>query len=437
MSSTSLYEQVQADRRRRYEEGLANGSHRPFIWPWDTLPALYLFLGMLILPRLPATIARILRVPLIALICGQGIWTCVRCRTIGIAGGYGIGLANVWGCIMTMAYLWFLDVKTDFYRLETRRPATGHGRLVNGQAGDEADSTAVEKATSPAGKRKNISKTLAQQSDVAKTDTPENAELHSLTWQGYPPSLTHCAIWLIDLLISFRGVNWNWRLAGFPAVPGINPAPKTIITTRSRSQRPDNSSSSSSKTLAQIQATTLKNFILLYLAVDAIKAVMIHDPYFLGLAPLDSAHPWHPLTEAPFLTRVVRLLISLCAFVVSLSLIVSPPVSISQFLHNSPTHLPSHQTHQELTKSNPCRTVHSLAPPHPAPPNPPPLPAHPHRHPTQRPNALPALLVPKPAARPLHLGPPRLLGPRLAPDVSLRHLRARPFRQICIAAAAS
>jgi hypothetical protein len=321
MSPNSLYEQVQADRWRRYEAGQANGSHRPFIWPWDTLPALYLFLGMLILPRLRKPTARLLRIPLLVLICGQGIRTCVRCRTIGMAGGYGIGLANVWGIIMTMAYLCFLDVERDFYRLEAR-PLADEGRLVSGDAADGADSTAIDKATT-IDRRKKSSKTHDQQASVAEKTTPNNAEPYSLVWQGYPASLTRCSIWLIDLLISFRGVNWNWRLAGFPAIPKTDPAPQTSITTKSRSQQP------SSKKISHIQTTALKNFILLYLAVDALKVVVAHDPYFLGLAALDSPHPWDVLATSPFITRVARLLISLYGFVVSLSLIVSLPKTSS------------------------------------------------------------------------------------------------------------
>src|SRR5690349_19133376 len=110
MALDSLYQQVRADRLQRLEAAFSSGAFRPYIWPWDTLPALWLIISMLILPRLSPQPASVFRMVSLGIIFGQGIWSVLRCRSIGMAGGYGIGLATDWGFITAAGLLWFNDL---------------------------------------------------------------------------------------------------------------------------------------------------------------------------------------------------------------------------------------------------------------------------------------------------------------------------------------
>jgi hypothetical protein len=317
MALDSLYRQVQADRLQRFEAALASGAYRPFVWPWDTLPALWLFLGMLILPRLPQNRINFARVPLLLLILGQGLWSCLRCRSIGMAGGYGIGLANDWGLITTVGFLCFGNLKRDYQRLAlASRDMTKTEIDANGAAQSSATTQVVQpmprlRATKPT---ENPHPAGSSASGALDTD--------KLVWQSYPDDIRDCIGWLVDLITSFRGVNWNWRLA---ILSPADAAPK--LPQNANHPTPSGRSTAAfatPTTIRAVQIQAIKQFLLYYIGVDLAKTLVIHDPYHLGLVPIDDPHPLWLLQPYPTLSRVVRLLISLFSVVMALSFIVRP-----------------------------------------------------------------------------------------------------------------
>ena len=305
-----LYQTLKADRLQRFEGFIADGTYRPFTYPWDTLPALWLFLGLLILPRWSHRKARLLRPVVVLVIFLQGLWTCLRCRSIGIAGGYGIGLVHDWGFIMTGALLVYNDVKTDFRRLESR---PGEGHRERGQ--ENGSTTAVHEKTGEGARLRqgmNQSKTVTTEPGSAKvTESP-------LVWQSYPEPIWHGVCWIIDLITNFRGVNWNYRLPIFAPMEGIP---------ESSSSEPQSHTSSAKvfpteSSIEELRRKAVRRFVVFYLATDLIKTICIHDPYFLGLASLDSPNPMLLLQPHSFITKLVRLVFALISVVVVLSLIV-------------------------------------------------------------------------------------------------------------------
>lgn len=319
MALDSLYKQLQADRLERFEAALASGAYRPFVWPWDTLPALWLFLGMLVLPRLPLRTARAIRIPLIILIFAQGTWSIIRCRAIGMAGGYGIGLANDWGFIITLGLLCFRDLKTDFQRLETRPfNAFRQESVSNGSALSSAREQNGSLTQRPAPGH------LREQAKSERLPTQAISVPYKLVWQSYPENVWHCASWLTDLLTSFRGVNWSWRLPIFPPLEDVPKPTSTVGTTPSSQSR----AYATPQTIIEIRRHAVRSFILLYLGVDLAKTLVIHDPYYLGLAPIDSTHPLWLLQPYPIFTRGARLLLSLFSIIMALSFIVCSPLPL-------------------------------------------------------------------------------------------------------------
>lgn len=227
-----------------------------------------------------------------------------------MAGGYGIGLANDWGFIMTGALLVFNDLQKDFRRLEERSAEVETKAPANGSAQSSGvDGASETRARKVDGGRK------SQQSTHAASGS--HGEGYVLRWQSYPTSIGHCTDWLLDLVTGFRGVNWSFRPALFPPIEGIPAA------------FPGNKQSASSNTIRvqptieKVHQQAIRSFIFLYLSVDLAKTLVIHDPYYLGLAALDSPHPLWLLQPYPFLTRIVRLGTSLYSIIAALSFIVS------------------------------------------------------------------------------------------------------------------
>ena len=319
--SLTLYEITNQERLRNYHQALANGTYRPFIYPWDSLPALWLLLALLILPRLPQHVVKHLRLPTFFLILGHCICVGRSCRTIGLTGGYGIGLSATWGCIMSAALLLFNDLKTDFKRLEvqTRTVTDGPEKQVNGSA----TSTSLEMSTGELRRRQDATSNHSPTTSI-ETST---AFSQALVWHGYPSTLVHSLDWSLDLATAFRGVNWNFRN---PTLPPLS----SNIT----SQPPTSSPSA----LRQFRLNALRDFITLYLLVDIIKALCVADPYFLGLAPVSSPSPYALLHPYPTLTRLLRLVLALASTNIVLSFIFTLSPLLFPLLPQSITHTPLH-----------------------------------------------------------------------------------------------
>ena len=321
-----LYESTNQRRLQDYYNALENGTYRAFIYPWDSISAVCLLLALLVFPRLPDRVVRNLRFPTFVLILGHCAYVGRTCRTIGFAGGYGIGLAAMWGCIMTVALLLIKDLKTDFQRLEARVAD------LRGQKAVEANGSAIAKGSMGFN---GSDGEMRRRKDVPSTESfsemkRKDGEEFKLSWQGLPSTFWHSLDWSVDLMTSFRGINWNFRNLNLgPLSPTITKHPHP----------------SSSPALRQIQLTALRDFLLYYLLLDLAKSIGVQDPYFLGLAPLSSPSPYHLLHPYPTLTRILRLLLAMSATHITLAFIftLSPLIFplLPQQLTRTPLHHPA------------------------------------------------------------------------------------------------
>ena len=321
----SLYENLELTRLQQYQQDLQVGKYRPFIYPWDSLSALWLLVALLVFPKLPDRVFRYVRLPTFVLILGHCIYVGRSCRTIGFAGGYGIGLAAMWGCIMTVTLLLVKDLKTDFQRLEVRQ--VDIGQEIRDTSNGSATFTTTSSDASSNGslnKRKNATP------PATTSGSNSNNQGYTLEWQGCPSSFGHLLDWNIDLVTAFRGVNWNFRN------PTLAPLSSTITKTAHASSGP---------ALRQIQLNALGSFIFYCILTDVVKSTCIQDPYFLGLAPLSSSSPYHFLRPHRTLTRLFRLLLAVSSTQIVLAMIfhLSPllfPI-LPQRLTRTPLHHPS------------------------------------------------------------------------------------------------
>jgi hypothetical protein len=322
----SLYRQTLEERQRQYDAALAAGTFTPFLYPWDTLPALYLFLGVFITPRLPPRVARITQYATFLIVLIHGGYVISQRRTQWFAGGYGIGLSSAWGIIMSGAVLVCNDISRDFQRLETRPAYTGE----NGHASPDGSTIRSTGTSPPAGldltKRKVGSiyaATETKQIPSASPDMP-GTQPYSLVWQAFPfhSSSYHIFEWTVDLMTSFRGAGWRHRINTLPPVDV--PLPSKSASSESGKSKP---TSIPDQNLRTLRSRAVKDFITCYMLLDLLKTTMITDPYFLGLGSITSPTPWHWLkvlnTFVPIATKVVRLLLAMSGVIVALTAIFS------------------------------------------------------------------------------------------------------------------
>lgn len=323
-----VYRDARRQRQDQYDAALSAGSIEPFVYPQETVPALVLFIAVLFIPRLPATqqAKKILSIAAFVVVLCLGVSTISRCRTIAFAGGYGIGLMCAWGIVASGYLLVFNDPGTAFQRLEKRRL-------------DEANGVVTESSQKPNGsitsgrifqtgrESSGLTRRVWGVNGPAATSAIERQEQqdqpqYELVWQGYPELLTHRLDWAIDLVTSFRGVHWNWRI---PTLPEGDIPLKNSTGPASNALR-----SSPPSALQALRRQAIRDSIIQCLFLDLVKTITLTDPYFHGTASLFSPSPWPFLTGHSTATYIVRLVtsfagvLSALTFIFSLSPLVFP-----------------------------------------------------------------------------------------------------------------
>lgn len=329
-TTLSIYQAAVADRQRLYDEAIESGKYLPFIYPWDSFSALGLLLCVLFVPSLPSRLHRPITLLAFFLICLLCFSVIFKTRMINFAGGYGLGLMCVWGIIMTGVLVLINDPSKKFVRLE-RRPLASTKKSA-GPAEADGDVTSASSAVNAENQtlRTREQHNGQQSARLSRANVDGAFPLYSdsLAWQAFPQSLNHRIDWAFDLITSFRGPNWNFRLSSLPLI--IVPPPPKGFTVSARFVYDHSKSAQEQPTLHTIQRTAIKSFVAFYLLTDLLKAVMMTDPYFFALAPLSSSSPWpvlSTLNSSPvvkhMVTKLIRLGITLLAVFSGLSLIFS------------------------------------------------------------------------------------------------------------------
>lgn len=338
MSDTiaTSYRAVLASREQVFRTALQNGEIDPFIYPWDTIPAGMLILAVLFIPKLDAKYSRWLSSGVFMLIVLSCVSVMQRCRSVGLANGYGIGLMCVWGIVWSAVLLVYNDPKTAFRRLEWRdkKEEEEESSTVSHSNGS-ADS--ARPLTTGLRHRKVYSVVGGVHQPTKKSDDA-NAQVQPstrfLVWQSYPENFLHRLDWTIDLCTSFRGPGWNWHIPSLPAADYPSPTMPTMPTTPA----------SSTRLLTRI---ALRDFLIWYLVIDLVKTAAMNDPYFWGIAPITSTGPhvaYLPtlITASPPLTKVYRLLLSLASVFSALCFIFSLAPLFFPVISPHLLHLPRH-----------------------------------------------------------------------------------------------
>lgn len=339
-----LYQDVQKARQDRYDAALYLGNLQPFVYPRETISVAILLLAVLFIPRLSVTrkIQRAVSISAFAAIVYFCVSTMRRCRTLGMAGGYGIGLMCVWGMVASAYLLVFNDIGTSFRRVERRNIATkskstsNQPEQVNGSVMPERRYEQTSSNSSLKNRKvwgvNSPDKTIPVDDDQGETQDPA----YELVWQAHPSPFRHRLDWTIDLVTSFRGVNWNFRI---PSLPAADFPPKDVTSASSA----DSVLSSPLDTMHRLRHRAIQDSVFQYLILDLFKAITITDPYFHGTASLESPSPWPILADHPALTRFTRLSISITSVLAALTFIFSLSPLFFPFLPTSLTNAPLHE----------------------------------------------------------------------------------------------
>ena len=307
----NAYRQAIDDRVMKIMSDYDAGKWSPFVIAVDTIPLHILFGTMFTLHYFRPNFARYVRYASFTLIALFSAWIVSHVRFLAGAYGYGLGLICGVGVMNSAALLLFNDPATAFKRLEQKE---GEPPPSN-ENDSQGESSAIDHASSNGFSHGR--KGTGGQVEVLKNTTPKLDSLPSeeqsvkYYWQPYPSTFIHRLDWSFDLVTSFRGPGWNWRIR---SLGPLSPNPS--------SEFPPPPSQQDIQTFIY---RTLRFFFILCLWRDELKVVMMRDPYFLGTAPLSSPPPQYlsqlfPIfVNQPILTRIYRLMISCMGVIICLN----------------------------------------------------------------------------------------------------------------------
>ncbi|KAL5360338.1 membrane bound O-acyl transferase family-domain-containing protein [Aspergillus floccosus] len=256
--------------RIHFETAIEEGKYKPvFLWHFLALAALPL--SALIIPRrYGGHYVRHLIFGLVVSLASDAIRT--RRALLG-ANGYMAGLIAAWWCIWTATLLVFRDPELEFQRIERVKPSPDihHATMSNGR-------------------------------------TSKYPKEH-LAWQPYPKPLRHRLNWVLGLLLNMRGPEWNWRISSLDPLPSALVPSSAVNKARAVTPEP-----SDARTRLQAVAGT---FVKTYLALDLIKVLMMHDPYFWGVVGASCLPPPFPLSYLTPLSPVPDFLVYIYRFLLT------------------------------------------------------------------------------------------------------------------------
>ena len=322
------YRAIVEEREARYAASLLSGHFKPFIYPLDALPGLVLLFAILFLPNLPKSQRRVASVLILLSVILQCVNVAISRRTLTLASGYGIGLICAWGTIMTFSIVVISNPENDFIRLESIGKSPESSLATSYISSGSSSARDVNKFAGSIGDRRTRRGGQGVVKIPLPLDSPKDNtnEDNKLAWQRFPSTVLHRVEWALDLMMAFRGCNWNFRLPSLTVMAAPEPPMDLNISTTFMLE--DGGAKSKGPSIASIRWKATRDFAFCYLSVDLLKAIMMTDPYFLGYESLSSPSHWISSLNVPLdsqfsyvATKTVRLVISMFSIVLSLSLV--------------------------------------------------------------------------------------------------------------------
>ncbi|KAJ5182739.1 hypothetical protein N7492_000355 [Penicillium capsulatum] len=271
---------------------------------------------------------RALRCMLFAVCLGFAFDVFKNRRALMGGNGYMLGLITAWWLVWNATLLIHTDVERDFQRIERSvsadvKPAKGETALssltktmdqefdmtqVDGQPNSDVDGITIHHAT----------KSLSNgQHKPGLTEATNACAAEIFYWQPYPEKFSHRLNWCAGLLYNLRGPEWNWR------APHMGPIPRSVQTQLHPGTALENFPVVNDASIVHARNRlrgAFLSFIISYLILDALKFLMMHEPYFLGTAGPDSLPPFpiSYLASSHLLLRFYHCLISCVAVYVAL-----------------------------------------------------------------------------------------------------------------------
>ncbi|KAF9695187.1 hypothetical protein EKO04_007053 [Ascochyta lentis] len=285
---------------QQYDASIASGEFDPFVYPYGAYGA-FLVIAYLLIPHPNRPWLRKCRFLVWGVLLAFAAYSIRYQRARGAAPALGLGLVHAWSVVYLASILVCNDAQTDFQRIERTEGAFGSDPASHKRKEEEEQSSREPRNSN---------------GHIPPNSTAGPRDRHGeFAWQPYPLTpFVERVDWVCDLFCNFRGAGWNWRTSALPPPPkwlqeqlhrnsGDVPKHSSRIHAGQVKTYPDR------RTLLLANAKTL---IKGCLVLDALKTLMMHDPYFWGLIsrPPPPYFPFTLLTQH-WMVHAYRLLVSM------------------------------------------------------------------------------------------------------------------------------
>lgn len=278
---------VVAQRNARFELELATGKWDPYLLPAEGM-LLVIFAIYLWIPHSNSRLLQFAAYPTFGLITYLAVDTMRRCRSLGMGAGYGIGIANAWLIIWSATMLTFSDGQ-KMARIEKR---VGNATHVQPDLSVESllsVSTGVGVTSDPdwASKEYRPLQALEASEITNKQHNDVKAVPVKFVWQPLPKNGLHRLDWVIDLIFTFRGDGWNWKITGLSRYPEDvhKQLQESDISYMPANRGLPFKDIKNNRTLLKANLiTAVRSLILL----DIFHVIMMKDPWFWGRVAPDT-----------------------------------------------------------------------------------------------------------------------------------------------------
>lgn len=293
---------------QQYDASLASGEFDPFVYPYGAYGA-FLVIIYLCIPHQNRPWLGKCRFLVWSILLGFAAYSIRYQRARGAAPALGLGLVHAWSVVYLAAILVWNDAQTDFQRIERTEGVFG---TAPSSEKEKTDQTSIEGTNGLV---------------PSKSRAGPRDRHGEFAWQPYPltPFIERLD-WVCDLFCNFRGAGWNWRTSALP------PPPKWLQDQLHRNSRtvPKHSArvhAGQVKTYAtrrELLVANAKTVVKGYIVLDALKTLMMHDPYFWGqlTRPPPLYFPFSLLTQ-PWMIYTYRMTLSMLAVKYALQTIFS------------------------------------------------------------------------------------------------------------------
>jgi len=327
--------EAMAAYRAIFDARLAEGSLRPFVFPYH-LYGMFLLVIYLLIPHTNNRIIYEARWVVLAVICALQWKTLQDSTSMSMATGFATGLISAWGVVWAWTWLVWMNPQRDAKRVQSRKatPKIEHNGTANGSAESHiGNGSAISIQIGDTRKRVQANGHAKEEQSnghaAAKEATSGKEVSVEYYWQSYPSSFSARFSWVTDLLVNFRGPGWNWAIPPLPTLPPhvkarlgeeVDAASRTGVS--SIGLRRFN-------TRRELFNSRVPRFILGYFALDVLKVIMKSDPYYT-FGPNTYTLPSYLQGLSPLTIRFIHQLVSSLAIIISLEMVFYiPPLTIS------------------------------------------------------------------------------------------------------------